>query len=151
VLVGVAEVADAVAVGVALIGVGNPRAVVAGVADAVLIVVGLVGVGDQPAVVGVVGDAVTVGVVGVRQGLALVGVGNPHRTAAATAAAAALLLRGTAIGAEALRGVVGSSAGLRGIRPGKPNDQGRIDDVSSHEHAPWGESPAQCRTVLLYA
>src|SRR5262249_44064732 len=74
--------------------------VVAGIAQAVTVGVTLVGVGNLGAVVEAVGLAVTVGVVGVRQRLAVVGVAHPHRTAAATAAAAALFLGRAALGPE---------------------------------------------------
>src|SRR4029453_16601663 len=100
VLVRVAGITLAVAIGVALVGVGDGGAVVAGVAHAVAVAVGLVTVGDEGAVVEAVGLAVTVGIVGVRQRLAVVGVAHPHRTAAATAAAAAFLHRRTALGTE---------------------------------------------------
>ena len=90
----------AVAVGVELVGVGDLGAVVAGVADAVAVAVDLVAVGDEGAVVEAVGLAVAVGVIGVGQRLAVVGVAHPHRTAAATAAAAAFLLRRAAFGTE---------------------------------------------------
>src|SRR5262249_25760123 len=101
VLVVVAGIAQAVTVGVALVGVGNLGAVVAGIADAITVGVGLVAVGDEGAVVEAVGLAVTVGVVGVRQRLAVVGVAHPHRAAAATAAATtALFLGRTALGTK---------------------------------------------------
>jgi hypothetical protein len=57
-----ARVPDAIAVGIALIGVGRLRAVVAGVAEVVAIAVPLPGVRAARAVVLAIGDAVLVGV-----------------------------------------------------------------------------------------
>src|SRR5262249_21572657 len=94
----------AVAVGVPLVGVGNGGAVVAGIAHAVTVAVGLVAVGDEGAVVVAVGLSVAVGIVGVGEGLAVVGVAHPHRAAAAAAtAAAALLLWSSTLRAQTFR------------------------------------------------
>src|SRR5262249_60899096 len=103
VLVVVAGITLAIAVGVALVGVGDRGAVVAGIAHAIAVAVSLVAVGDEGAVVEAVGLAVTVGVVGIGERLAVVGVAHPHRTAAATAAAATLFLGRAALGAKTFR------------------------------------------------
>src|SRR4030095_16578730 len=139
VLVRVAGITLAVAIGVALVGVGDAAAVVAGVAHASAVSVGLVTVGDEGAVVEAVGLAVTVGVVGVRQRLAVVGVAHPHRTAAATAAAAApLFLRRTALGTKTF-GVVtvlrerrhGPEQGQCDHRACKSSGHGKSSEVRS--------------------